>query len=272
MFPLFQKELPTSVPGLTAALGTGLRRAMDIPGDPVVVRAKAYPELEEIVVDLSGARIRIDAPHLQFPVGEGKPAFTARHFVLRAHPLLFGRAAIHLDVEANSLLLHENRDSDENIFLFPYHAGTGHVALSIQPHDLETLIAEIAKAEAGRQGVVIEDILLHLTSRGPRSLGANLRVQARKLFLRTTVRITGEMEIDDQFVAHISNLSCSGEGAIGILVSGILTSHLQKLEAREFPLRALPPGKIKLRDIILDASDGIRITAGFGPASAITTA
>jgi hypothetical protein len=273
MFPLFQKELPTSATQLAAALGTGLRHAMDISGDPIVVRAKAYPELEEIAVDLSGARIRIDAPRPRFPVGEGERVFTVRHFVLRAHPLSFGGAAIDLDVEANSLVLHENRDSDDNIFLFPHHAGTGRIALSIQPHDLETLIAEIAKAEAGRQGVVIEDVLLNLTSRGPRSLGAELRVQARKLFLRTALRIAGHLEIDDQFVAHISNLSCAGEGgAIGTLVSGILTPHLQKLQAREFPLRALELGEIKLHDIQLDASDGIKLTAEFGSAPAAKTA
>jgi hypothetical protein len=145
-----------------------------------------------------------------------------------------------------------------------HRASNGHVAISIPAEDLETLAGEIARSEAGKQGVVIEDVLLNLTSRGPRSLGAELRVQARKLFLRTTIRIAGQLDIDDQLVAHLSGLSCNGEGAIGALVCGVLTPHLQRLQTRNFPLLALPLGEVKLRDIRLDADDGIKVTAEFG--------
>jgi hypothetical protein len=271
MFPLFQKELPSSGARLAAALSTSLRRTLDLPRDPVIVREKAYPDLDEIAVDLSGATMRMNAPRPSFPPGEGELAVTARRLILAAHPISVAGAAVDLELDASGVVLNHNRDSDDNIVLLLHRAETGRIVISIQAQDLETLIGEIAKGEAGRQGVVIEDILLNLTSRGPRSLGAELRIQARKLFLRATIQIAGQLEIDDRLVAHMSGLSCTGEGAIGALVCGILKPHLQRLQAREFPLLALSLGEVRLYDIKLETDDGIKVIAEFGAAAAAET-
>jgi hypothetical protein len=264
MFPLFQKELPRNAQELAAALSTSLRRALNISRDPVVVREKSYPDLEEIAIDLTGATIRIDAPRPAPSDGKGEPAITAQRLSVIAQPVSAHGAAIDLALEADGIVLHQNRDADDNVVLLLHRAASGRVGVSIAHQDLETLIAELAKAESGRHGVVIEDVLLNLTSRNPRSLGAELRLQARKLFLRTTIRISGQLEIDDQLVAHISGLGCNGESTLGVLACGILAPHLQKLQARPFPLLTLSLGEIKLRDIKLQTDDGIRVTAEFG--------
>jgi hypothetical protein len=271
MFSLLQQDLPRNARELAAALDAGLRRLLEIPSDPVVVREKGYPDLDEIAVDLSGARMRANAPRPSFPAGEGDPALTARHLMVTAHPLSFGNAAVDLDLEAIEVVLHQNRGADDNILLLLHRTEAGHIAISISQHNLETLVAEIAKGEAGKHGVVIEDVLLNLTSRGPRSLGADLRVQARKLFVRATIRIAGRLEIDDRLVARISRVSCEGEGAIGALVCGILTPHLQKVQTHAIPLLALPLGEVRLRDIRLNTGDGIKVTAEFGPAASTAT-
>ena len=72
------------------------------------------------------------------------------------------------------------------------------------------------------------------------------------------------MKIDEELVARLSDVNCSGEGAIGTMACGILTPHLQKLEAREFPLLAFSLGQLRLRDLELVADDGIKIAAEFG--------
>jgi hypothetical protein len=264
MFPLFRRELPTSAASLAAALDASLRRALQIPNTAVLVQDRAYPMVNEIAVDLSGATLRTDAPRIPFPEGTGEPAITAQRLAMIAQPLFISGAAIHLALEAEQIALHQNRAPDGNIVLSLHRADNGRIAISIQEEDLEKLVAETAKAQAGRQGIVIEDVLLTLTSRDSRSLGIDLRMQARKLFLRASIRLVGQLLIDEQLVAHFSGLDCSGEGAIGALACGMLAPHLQKLQAREFPLLAFSLGEVQLRDINLIAGDGVKISAEFG--------
>ena len=268
MFPLYEKELPATATDLALALKASLQRSLQVPGDPVTVREKVYPDLVEILIDLSGAKVRLNAPRPAFPAGKGEPAITAQHFALKAQPLSVGEAALNLVIDAYEIILHQSSDSAGNLFLSLQRADKGRIAIAIAQRDLEWLIDKIAKIEAGKQGVAIERVQLNLTSRGPRSLRAEVRVQARKLFIRALIRIAGVLEIDEQFVAHISNLTCDGEGAIATVACGVLAPHLQALQNRNFPLLALPLGEVQLRDVSLNVSDGIEVTAEFGAVSA----
>jgi len=272
MFPLFQKEAPANAKQLADALSASLRHVLEIARDPVVVQARTFPDLDEIAIDLSGAKMRMNATRPPFPPGEGERAISARNLNLVARPVSIAGAAVNLALEAQNIVLHQNRDAEGNVFLLLHDADSGRIGVSISLEDLETLVTEVAKTEAGKHGIVIEDVLLNLTSKGNRSVGAELRVQARKLFVRTTIRISGQMKIDDELVARLSDVNCSGEGAIGTMACGILTPHLQKLEAREFPLLAFSLGQLRLRDLELVADRGIKIAAEFGtgPASQLT--
>ncbi len=264
MFPLYQKELPATATDLTLALTASLRRAVQVPGDPVFVRDNVYPHLAEILIDLSGAKARLDAPRPALPEGKGEPAITAQRFALKAQPLSVGDAALNLVIDAYEIVLHQSSDSAGNLFLKLQRADHGRVAIAIARRDLEWLIDKFAKIEAGKHGVAIEQVQLNLTSRGPRSLGVEVRLQARKLFIRAIIRIAGVLKIDEQLVARISGLTCSGEGAMATLACGVLTPHLQALQNRNFPLLALPLGEVQLRDINLNVFDGIEVTAEFG--------
>ena len=143
---------------------------------------------DEIAIDLSGAKMRMNAARPAFPTGEGEPAITARNLNLVARPVSVAGAAVHVALEAQDIVLHQNRDTEGNIFLLLHRAENGRLGVSISLEDLETLITEAAKVEAGKHGIVIEDVLLNLTSRSPQSVGAELRVQGRKLFVRTTIQ------------------------------------------------------------------------------------
>ena len=126
-----------------------------------------------------------------------------------ARPVSLAGAAVHLALEAQNIVLHQNRDAEGNVFLLLHRAGSGRIGISISLEDLETLVTEVAKTEAGKHGIVIEDVLLRLTSKGDRSVSAELRVQARKLFVRTNVRISGQLKIDDDLVARLSDVNCA---------------------------------------------------------------
>ena len=266
MFPIYQKELPSSAAELTAALTASLRRAVDVPHDPVLIRENRFPDLSEIAINLSGAKVRMDAPRPIFPEGKSEPAIIAQRFNLRGEPVLVGGAAVNIRIDATGIVLHQGRNEEGTVFLLLQGVDDGKIAVSIQQKDLETLIRGIAKTEAGKQGVTIENVQSNLTSRGPRSLGAEVRLQARKFFVRATIRLTGTLQIDEELVAHLSDLNCTGDGAIATLACSVLAPHLQKLQGRNYPLLALPLGEVRLRDINLDAADGIRVTAAFSGA------
>ena len=264
MFPLYQEKFPQTTLGLVQTLTASLRGALQIPGDPVLIREIKYPELAEIAINLSGSQVRMSAPHPSPPAGSGEPALTAQLFTLKALPLSIGDAALYFTIDANGIVLHQNRDETGNVFLQLQRADSGQIAIGIRQHDLEILINKIAKTEAGKQGVAIEHVQLNLTSRGSRSLAVEIRVQARKLFVRAFVRIAGLLKIDDQLVARISNLTCTGDGAIATLACGVLAPHLQALQNSSLPLLALPLGEARLHDINLAVTDGIEVTAEFG--------
>ena len=152
MFPLYQKELPATARDLTLALTASLRRALNVSGDPVFVRDNVYPDLAEIVIDLSGANARLDAPRPALPTGSGEPAITAQHFALKAQPLSVGDAALNLTIDAHEIVLHQSSDSAGNLFLKLQRADNGRIAIAIAQRDLEWLIDKLAKIEAGKQG------------------------------------------------------------------------------------------------------------------------
>ena len=264
MFPLYQTKMPQTTLGLVETITASLRGALQIPGNPVLIREIKYPELAEISIELSGSQLRTNAPPPLPPQGSGKPALTVQQFTLKALPVSIYEAPFYLTIDANGVVLHRIRDESGNLFLQLQRAETGRVAIGIRQRDLEKLIDKIVKTEAGKQGVAIEHMQLNLTSRGPRSIALEIRVQARKLFIRAFVRISGVLKIDDQFVARITNLTCNGEGAAGAIACSALAPNLQALQNQNLRLLELPLGETSLHDINLSVTDGIEVTADFG--------
>src|SRR6185437_9390720 len=117
MFPLFQKEAPANAKQLADALSASLRHVLEIARDPVVVQARTFPDLDEIAIDLSGAKMRMNATRPSFPPGEGERAISARNLNLVARPVSIAGAAVNLALEAQNIVLHQNRDAEGNVFL-----------------------------------------------------------------------------------------------------------------------------------------------------------
>ncbi len=268
MFPLYQERFPETALGLVHTLTASLRAAVQIPGDPVLIREIEYPKLAEIAIDLTGSQVRLNAPHPSPPAGNGEPALTAQLFTLKALPLSIGEAQLYFTIDANGVVLHRNKDNAGNLFLQLQRVDNGRIVIAMRQRDLEILVEKIAKTEAGKQGVAIEHMQLNLTSRGPRSLGVEIRVQARKLFARALVRVAGVLKIDEQLVARFSNLTCNGDGAMATLACSVLAPHLQALQNRGFPLLTFALGEVQLQDINLSVGDGVEVAAEFGAAPA----
>jgi hypothetical protein len=267
MFPLYQKELPASGDDLAAALEASLRRLVVASGRIVSIVENAYPDLAEIAINLDDAQLKVNAPRPSLAADDSATAISVDRLTLTGRQLSVGGASLGLDLNAQHIVLRQGRDKNGDVLLLLHRATDGQLALSIQEKDLEAMIGEIAKTGARKQGVNIEDVRLTLTPHGSRSIGCEVQLQARKLFVRAMIRIAARLEIDDQLVARIFDLTCTGEGAIANLACSVLAPHLRKLSERNFELMALPLGEVQLRNVRIEAAGTIKISAEFGSAN-----
>ncbi len=266
MIPLHRTQFPNSKAELAEAMDEALRRYVRKTGPLVTIHARVFPYLDEININFDGAELDGSLPSLAKPVGETKPACEAAAVTISGRHISLRGAPLNLQLSARDLVFDQGRDDQGQALLLVKSIRTGHFVLSVAQMDLEKAIREMAVREAARHGIVIEETRLSLRARGPRSLAADVRLRARKFLFRTHIDISGQVNIDDQFNARVSNLKCRAEGTIGSIACGALQPHLQRLEGQSFPLMSFPLVEIKLRDVRITVADAIEITADFGSA------
>lgn len=264
MFPLFTKTFPGSAAELAEALNESLERILVLPAQPVSVRGGEYPTIEQLRISLDGAQLRPNAPRPAGAAGETTPALRVQEFAMSGRGLSFAGATGDVSLDAEGVRLNSGRTDAGEIVLVLQSAANGRVRVATSKAALETVIAHLAKAEAGKHGVAIDGVRLNLQTSGPRSLAAEVQLRAKKLFLSASMRIAAKLDLDEDLNAKISGLRCEGDGAIASMACGALDPHLRKLDGRVFPLMALPLGEIRLRDVRLAVGDEIAVTAEFG--------
>lgn len=264
MFPLYTKHFPASAVDLASILNDSVKRVFDNAANPVTIRDRTFPQLEEIRITLDGAELRSNPPRPPLVSGKGKPALTVAELHLTAADLLIGPAIASLRLGAREVAFQQALDAKGEIVLVLQSAADGEVEVSAPAKVIENAIAAVAKAEAGKHGVAIDQVQLFVKTRGQRSVDAEVRLRAKKMFFTTTIRIAAKLDLDDELNARVSGLSCNGEGAIGAMACGVLQPHLQKIDGQSFSLMALPLGEVRLRDVRMAAGDTISVTAEFG--------
>jgi len=264
MFPLNTENFPASAAELADQLNESLRGLFWLSRDPVEVRDKSYPHLDSVTISLDGARLPENPPPKPLVAGTAEPALTIDSFRVAASPFSVGPALVDFQLDAQQVDLRQAKDRDGNVLLLLQNAANGRVEISTAISDLEALIAAVAKTEAGKHGVNIDSVQLSLRSRNPRSLAAEVRLRAKKLFVSASLRITAQLDLDEQLNAKLTGLECTGDGAIASVACGVLKPHLQKLDGREFALMSLPLGEVRLRDVRIAVSDKLSVTAEFG--------
>ena len=264
MFPLYTKSFPENAVDLAHLLNDSVKRLFSGAANPVTVRDDAYPKLAEIRITLDGAELRPDAPRPPVVTGSESPGMQLAELHVIGSEMLIGPATANLRLGARDVRLNRARDANGQYVLTLQSAADGEVEISTAKEDLENAIAAVAKAEAGKHGVTIDQVQLSVRPRGARGVDGEVRLRAKKLFFSTVIRIAAKLDLDEELNAKVSGLACNGEGAIGSLACGVLEPHLQKLNQRSFPLMALPFGEVRLRDVRLAAADMISVTAEFG--------
>jgi uncharacterized oxidoreductase len=136
-------------------LDQSLRQIVDTQSDIVAVVEKVFPELQELRINLDGARLRTDAPRPIPIVSETTPALGVENFALTAKGFRVEEIPLDLWMQADNVQLHQARDRDGKLVLVFHAADSGSINVSAGKMDLERLILIIAKREAEKHGVAV---------------------------------------------------------------------------------------------------------------------
>lgn len=262
MLPFNGSRLPDSHGALADAITRGLAH-YGVTAREVRVQGGVWPAVEEIAVDVTGARITRD---LRFPhAGAVSPEqLRASRIEVTGKPLFFETAPLELALMA----------TDAAFALAPGEAGVslltlvrvahGEVTIEAEHSDLEALALSLIAPVAAQQGVDIQSARMELVSRGPRSIDFSVEVTAKMLVVTARAAVSGRLDVTDELNGRLSQLTCTGHGMMASAAAAFLRPHLAKMEGRIIPLLALPLGEIKLRDIAISVGARLRLHAQFG--------
>lgn len=265
MFHLASMEFPTTAQELAGALTSTLCELFVIPPgrEPAQVRGQ-FPSLESIQINLNQAAVRTgQTPPRPIGTGQVRPGPSVQRLAVEGQPVFIEGAALHFALAADDVHVNFDRDSLGRPLMLLEQARHGHVQVQLSRQDIQSLLLAGISAKAAGHGLAITNVELALTQLNPRSVAVETRISAKK-FVTAVIAIRGQLHINDELRAQLCELSCQGDGMIGKLVCGLLNPHLQKLERRELPLMAFSLGQVRLRDVQIDAQNGLNVTARFG--------
>lgn len=260
MLPLAGSPLPDSPQTLAKGLVDGLA-AHGVAAREVAVEG-TWPALDLLRIDLTGSEISparipsrasdardgsVTASRLEILAAPGEVQGIPLHVRLHARDAGFGFAPLE-DDEA-SLLLEKAAD--------------GNVTVEVARADLDRLIHSLASKAAGEHGVEIKSVTTNFSTRGPRALSMTAEVVAKMFIATATLKLSGDVDIDEQLNARLSNLRFQGDGMVANLAGGFIRPQLAAFEGRTFPLMKFALGVITLRDVQIEAESTLRLSARF---------
>ncbi|MFL6541827.1 MAG: hypothetical protein ACJ8I9_01545 [Chthoniobacterales bacterium] len=263
MFPLFSKKPPASADELRDQLNASLERALRLRAPAVQIDAPEFPRIETLAISLDGAAVQPNPQQPNFSVRDRGREILVQLMTITGRDVDIRGATADLNLKASGVRLVEATNSDGEIVLLFDGADSGRVEASAPRSAIEALIETFAKQQAGAHGVSIERVELDLQQRGERSIAAEVRLRARKLFVAASIRITAQLDLDETLNARLSNLKCYGEGPFGSIACGMLSPHLDRANGMEFPLSALPFAQLRVQDVQIAVGDRVAVTAEF---------
>jgi len=266
MIPLFRKQFPSSKAELAQTLEDVARRFVPKEGPIVDLRSRVFPYVDEIAVNLDGAGFDSAPPIPPKLQGDTAPAFEAAAATVSARNISIRDVPLNIRIQARDLDFHKGQDENGDAMLVVHNVRDGTLSISASQLGLERAIETIARREG--RGLTIDQVRLAMRARGPRSIAVDVRLQARKLLFRARIDVSGQIDIDEDFVVKASNLKCKSDGGIGSIACNMLDPIFRRVEQQSFSLPSLPLGNIKVRDIRVTVADTVEITADFGSADA----
>ena len=267
MFPLSGKNFPTDPQVLADSIREALAAVLSLPdgGKAVKVEGAELPQLKRIKVDLSGAEISAtEPPPKPKPSGKRTPGLHVTSLEVVGHPIKYEKNKLDLTLKARDVSCDFARDKKGNAMLVLADAREGSVEAKMSKADIEALLKRVAEELAKEQKVTVQDLKLTLTSSGPRSVAADVRITARKMLVSGTIVLKGRLDVDDELNATLSELSASGDGMVGSMVAGLVHKKVKPHEGRVIPLMAFSLGDVALRDLKITVKKDVQVNAAFG--------
>jgi hypothetical protein len=267
MFPLAGKNFPGSVDELASAIHGALAQVLTLPKKDSAVKAQggSFPKLKTLKIDLSGATVSAaEPPPKPKPTGKREPGIEVDQLEVVGQPIQYEKNKLDLSIKASGVRFDYGRDKKGQPLLVLADAKDGHVEAKISKADIEALARAAAELAGKQQGIKIEGLDLTLTSSGPRSIAADVRVKAKKMMVSGVIHITGKLDVDDELNATVSDLSAKGDGMVGTMAAGIVQNKLKPYEGKVFPLMTFSLGDVVLKDLKIDVKNNVRVSADFG--------
>ena len=270
MFPLAGKNFPENSDELAEAIRGALGQVLELPKSHGAVTAEGkFPSIRMLRINLNGASVSAtEPPPKPRPTGKREPGVAVEQLEVTGKPIQYEKNKLDLELRASGVKFDFGRDKKGQPLLVLADANDGRVQAKISKDDIESLARTAAELAAKQQGIRIDDLDLTLTSEGKRSLAADVRVKAKKMLLSGVIHITGRVDVDDELNARVSQLDCEGEGVVGTMAAGLVKSKLKPYEGKIFPLMTFSLGDVTLRDLKIDVTNDVQVTAEFGNRSA----
>ena len=132
-------------------------------------------------MNLDGATVSAsEPPPTPEAVGKRQKGVTVDRLEVSGQPIHYEQTKLNLKLSASGLAFDFGRDKKGNPLLVLSDADEGKVEAKITKQDIQTLLLAAAGAAAKQQGITVQDLQLDLTSDGPRSVAAHVRVKVKK--------------------------------------------------------------------------------------------
>jgi hypothetical protein len=259
-----------AIPGNSTDLPTTLRalvsQFLNVPRDPISFTGTS-PNFDTLTIDLTNATPKDNIARPSLPSGSVSRvlhSYYIRQFGVIAKPFGTPDRPMLVDSQATNVQLDIVETSDGHTAL-RLAAGNGRAHASLEKSVLRAVLFDEASKAAGAQGVSIKEIVPAFSNSGPRSLATDVVVKAKKGFLPTaTIRITGQLSVDQNLVGKIHNLAVKGDGIGGGVAAGFIRPKLNQLEGKTHSLLALPLDAVRISDVrIHDSADNLEIDVDF---------
>lgn len=273
MLLLEGRESITSSAALGEALSLGLKRTFAPPGGASRIQLEGeFPGLTLFQVELSSGSLQADRPP---PTPQGTPSrendgLSARQFLFRANSIRWAEgceAGVLLRAQEADLAI--LRDEQERRWLTFLNVGLGEIRVWVQGRDLEQGLLEIAQKLTAAHGVRVTEAQLQLIPVRADSVRFELRAMGKMSLLRGVIRVGGMLQLLPTVEVRLSQLTASGEGAVGKLAAPFLESTLRKQEGRSFPLLGHHLHGLELRapEIQIQEANSVQMSAQLVPAT-----